>query len=77
MRRVLGVFTYVEERRCPRCGSTHVHRTRRGRVLEFWVLLLVSARPYRCGKCRLRFYGPKHMPSDPALEQEFDDEAQA
>jgi len=37
----------------------HVHRTKRGRILEFWVLLFIDVRPYRCGKCRLRFYGPK------------------
>lgn len=75
MRRFLGLFTFVEERRCPRCGSTHVHRTRRGRVFEFWVLLFVSARPYRCGKCRLRFYGPKRLPRDPTSEYEFENGA--
>jgi hypothetical protein len=37
----------------------HVHRTKRGRILEYWVLFFLSVRPYRCGKCRLRFYGPK------------------
>jgi hypothetical protein len=37
----------------------HVHRTKRSRILEFWVLLFMPIRPYRCGKCRLRFYGPK------------------
>ena len=37
----------------------HVHRTKRGRILEYWVLFLLPIRPYRCGKCRLRFYGPK------------------
>jgi hypothetical protein len=39
----------------------HVHRTKRGRILEYWVLLFMPVRPYRCGKCRQRFYGPKHM----------------
>ena len=38
-----------------------MHRTKRGRILEFWVLLFVPVRPYRCGKCRLRFYGPKKL----------------
>ena len=37
----------------------HVHRTKRGRILEFWILFFIPVRPYRCGKCRLRFYGPK------------------
>jgi len=37
----------------------HVHRTKRGRILEYWVLFFIAARPYRCGKCHLRFYGPK------------------
>jgi hypothetical protein len=40
----------------------HVHRTKRGRILEYWVLFFVSVRPYRCGKCRLRFYGPEKFP---------------
>ncbi|GEM_PF-2444408 len=62
MRRVYGFFFYSPEKTCPRCGSTHVHRTKRGRILEFWVLLFLPVRPYRCGKCRLRFYGPKRFP---------------
>ena|SRR6266446_6026939 len=59
MKRVLGFFVYHPEKSCPLCGSSHVHRTKRGRILEFWILLLLPFRPYRCGKCRQRFYGPK------------------
>jgi hypothetical protein len=62
MKRTLGLFVYTEERNCPLCGSEHVHRTKRGRILEFWVLLFLPYRPYRCGKCRQRFYGPKNLP---------------
>jgi hypothetical protein len=61
MKRVLGLFVYHPEKTCPRCGSMHVHRTKRGRILEYWVLLFMQVRPYRCGKCRQRFYGPKQM----------------
>jgi hypothetical protein len=42
----------------------HVHRTKRGRLLEYWVLMFMNVRPYRCGKCRLRFYGPKKLSDD-------------
>jgi hypothetical protein len=59
MRRVFGFFIYHPEKTCPRCGSMHVHRTKRGRILEYWILFFLAVRPYRCGKCRLRFYGPK------------------
>lgn len=62
MKRKLGLFVYTKERICPLCGSEHVHRTRRGRLLEFWVLLFLPFRPYRCGKCRQRFYAPKRLP---------------
>jgi ribosomal protein L37AE/L43A len=68
MKRILGLFVYTEERNCPLCGSNHVHRTKRGRLLEFWVLLVLPYRPYRCGKCRQRFYGPKHMPKRDLLD---------
>ncbi len=51
------------------CGSDHVHRTKRGRILEFWVLLFLPFRPYRCGKCRQRFYGPKNMPRRETLDE--------
>lgn len=68
MQRKLGIFAYADERNCPVCGSDHVHRTKRGRLLEFWVLLFLPYRPYRCGKCRQRFYGPKHMPRTEKLE---------
>jgi hypothetical protein len=50
------------------CGSDHVHRTKRGRLLEFWVLIFFPYRPYRCGKCRQRFYGPKNMPRRETLD---------
>ena len=64
MKRVFGFFIYHPEKTCPRCGSVHVHRTRRGRILEYWVLFFLPVRPYRCGKCRLRFYGPKKFIDD-------------
>ncbi len=69
MKRKLGLFVYTEDRDCPLCGSEHVHRTKRGRLLEFWVLLFLPYRPYRCGKCRQRFYGPKNMPKREGLEE--------
>ena len=71
MKRKLGLFVYTEERSCPLCGSDHVHRTKRGRVLEFWVLLFLPYRPYRCGKCRQRFYAPKNLARSEVFE-EFD-----
>ena len=69
MRRVLGFFIYHPEKMCPRCGSMHVHRTKRGRILEYWVLFFIAVRPYRCGKCRLRFYGPKKFFDDMEPEE--------
>lgn len=73
MRRVFGFFIYHPEKTCPRCGSMHVHRTKRGRILEYWVLMFMDVRPYRCGKCRLRFYGPKKFSDDkePYVESEI------
>ena len=73
MKRVLGMIPYTEERNCPQCGSEHVHRTKRGRLLEFWVLLVLPYRPYRCGKCRHRFYGPRNMPKREGVS-EIDDQ---
>jgi ribosomal protein L37AE/L43A len=67
MKRKFGLFVYTDDRNCPLCGSNHVHRTKRGRLLEFWVMLFVPYRPYRCGKCRERFYGPKHLPKQEVL----------
>ena len=68
MKRTLGLFVYTGERNCPLCGSEHVHRTKRGRLLEFWVQLFLPYRPYRCGKCRQRFYGPKNLPKRETLD---------
>jgi ribosomal protein L37AE/L43A len=68
MKRKLGLFIYTEDRNCPVCGSNHVHRTKRGRILEFWVMLFMPYRPYRCGKCRQRFYGPKQLPKRKVLD---------
>jgi hypothetical protein len=69
MKRILGLFVYTEERNCPLCSSDHVHRTKRGRLLEFWVLLFLPYRPYRCGKCRQRFYGPKNLTEKNVLDE--------
>jgi predicted RNA-binding Zn-ribbon protein involved in translation (DUF1610 family) len=69
MKRKLGLFVYTEARTCPLCGSDHVHRTKRGRLFEFWVLLFLPFRPYRCGKCRQRFYGPKKLPKKESPDQ--------
>ncbi len=74
MKRLLGLFVYTEDRNCPVCGSDHVHRTKRGRILEFWVLLFLPFRPYRCGKCRQRFYAPKNMPRRETLDELPDEE---
>ena len=68
MRRVCGLFIFNPDKFCPRCGSTHVHRTKRGRILEYWVLHFLPVRPYRCGKCRLRFYGPKKFTEGEQLD---------
>jgi DNA-directed RNA polymerase subunit RPC12/RpoP len=68
MKRKLGLFVYTEDRNCPYCGSNHVHRTKRGRILEFWVMLFLPYRPYRCGKCRQRFYGPKNLSKRETLD---------
>jgi hypothetical protein len=73
MKRLLGMFVYTDERNCPLCGSDHVHRTKRGRLLEFWVLIFLPFRPYRCGKCRQRFYAPKNMPRRETVD-EFENE---
>jgi hypothetical protein len=69
MKRTLGLFVYTQERNCPLCGSDHVHRTKRGRLLEFWVLLFLPYRPYRCGKCRQRFYGPRNLTKKQSAEE--------
>jgi hypothetical protein len=72
MKRILGLFAYTTEKNCPLCGSEHVHRTRRGRLFEFWVLLFLPYRPYRCGKCRQRFYGPRDLTKKDGFD-EFDE----
>ena len=69
MRRVFGFFIYHPDKTCPRCGSMHVHRTKRGRILEYWILFFLPVLPYRCGKCRLRFYGPKKFEDGLGLDE--------
>jgi transposase len=68
MKRALGLFVFHPEKTCPACGSMHVHRTKRGRLLEYWVLLFIPVRPYRCGKCRQRFYAPKDLSRTDEIE---------
>jgi hypothetical protein len=59
MRRVFGLFLYHPEKRVsPAKACTCTGFSNAG------VLFFIDARPYRCGKCRLRFYGPKKSSTD-------------
>jgi hypothetical protein len=40
---------------CPNCRSTVIDRSRQG-LLERLVLRVLKRRPYRCRRCRHRFY---------------------
>jgi transposase-like protein len=42
----------AEERKCPRCGSVEVVRSRRS-LLDH---LLFVLKPFRCRSCHFRFY---------------------
>ncbi|MDD5542304.1 MAG: hypothetical protein PHX83_03950 [Acidobacteriia bacterium] len=41
---------------CPECRSTSVHRSRRAGFREEVALRFLFARPFRCAKCKTRFY---------------------
>ena len=51
-------------RRCPRCGRSRVHRSRRRGLREKFVLPLVGLRPYRCEDCDHRFLSRSDPPDD-------------
>jgi uncharacterized protein with PIN domain len=42
--------------RCPKCRSHEIKRASRKNVAERVLLLLTRRRPYRCVRCRHRFY---------------------
>lgn len=42
---------------CPECHSVEVRRSRPRSFLEIFLLPLVLLRPFRCEKCRHRYYG--------------------
>ena len=42
---------------CPHCYSLSVRRSRPQSLAEGVLLALVLLRPYRCEKCKRRFYG--------------------
>lgn len=53
-----------EPRRCPHCGSKHLHRSRRRGLRERLVLPLVGVLPYRCEDCDRRFLSRSDPPDD-------------
>ena len=62
MRRVFGLFLYHPEKRvspAKACTCTGVSNA--------GVLFFIDARPYRCGKCRLRFTDPRNPPRTRSL----------
>lgn len=42
---------------CPRCFSLRIPRSQPQSPLEVFLLPFGLPRPYRCGKCKRRFYG--------------------
>src|SRR5713226_5074644 len=49
-------------RRCPRCKSSSVHRSRHRGLFEMVVLRLLLQRPYRCWSCYRRHYASIFSP---------------
>jgi len=51
-------------RKCPRCGSYRVRRSRRRGLREKLILPLVGRLPYRCEDCDKRFLDRSAPPDD-------------
>lgn len=47
----------MNARICPQCHSLDVHRSRRRGFVERFLLALIFKRPFRCDKCKARYYG--------------------
>lgn len=47
---------WSRKRRCPFCGSSEVHRSRRYDKFEKLVLPMLLQRPFRCLNCQERHY---------------------
>ena len=47
----------MNARICPQCHSLDVHRSRRRGLVERFLLALIFKRPFRCNKCKARYYG--------------------
>jgi hypothetical protein len=43
-------------RRCPRCGSQYIRASYSKKVLDKFIWWFLNRVPFRCRKCRLRFY---------------------
>ena len=45
--------------KCPLCASQDVRISHSRTILDFFVTLFLDRVPFRCRKCRLRFYRPE------------------
>jgi hypothetical protein len=45
-----------EVTRCPLCDSQYIRVSHSKRIFDFFVRLFLDKVPFRCRKCRLRFY---------------------
>lgn len=57
---------------CPQCGHGVFNRSHRRGYFERRVLALLRMRPYRCGECEMRFYGPDAVSAKPPDQQPAD-----
>ena len=57
----------MNARICPQCHSLDVHRSRRRGFVERFLLALIFKRPFRCDKCKARYYG--YVYSTPLREE--------
>ena len=47
---------YKEITNCPRCNSQDIRISHSTKILDYFARWLLDRVPFRCRKCRLRFY---------------------
>lgn len=54
---IMDLIYFSEHKKCPRCGSPRVHKSRRRGVVEKMAYAVLQIGPYRCAECDHRYFG--------------------
>ena len=59
VRHTMTLLYFIRSHRCPFCGSSNIHRSKRKGIAERLACTVTPVKPFRCNDCYGRMYAVK------------------